>query len=288
MPTLSEIASKQLVAQYGVPVPNERTATTINDAVIAAEAIGYPVVLKICGDAIAHKTERGLVRLALRDAEAVAGAYRELVELVRPDDGVVEILVAPMLRATRELIAGLVRDPQFGPCVMLGVGGVLAEALGDVAFRLAPVSDLDADELLDDLATQALLAPFRGEPAIDRIALQRIIEGLGRLARDRPDVASVDLNPLLIVDGTPIAVDALVELAAPAAPPIAPRARPTNDKVRALFEPRGIVVAGASTHPGKFGFVALHNILAAGYEGAIAATNLEGTSVLGVETVASI
>ena len=105
------------------------------------------------------------------------------------------------------------RDPQFGPCVMLGVGGVLAEALGDVAFRLVPLTDLDADDLIDDLATQKLLGEFRGEPAVDRAALRATLLGLSRLATERPDVASVDVNPLIVVDGKPVAVDALVELA---------------------------------------------------------------------------
>ena len=104
----------------------------------------------------------------------------------------------------------MVRNPQFGPCVMLGVGGILAEAVADVAFRLAPLGRLDAHDLIDDLGTQALLGGLRGEPAVDRDALADILCGLGDLAAD-PDVASVDLNPLIIVDGQAIAVDALVE-----------------------------------------------------------------------------
>jgi acetyltransferase len=292
--TLSEAASKQLLARYGVPVLEERTAPDAPGAVAAAAALGFPVVLKLCGDAIAHKTERGLVRLGLADPAAVQAAAAELLALARPDDGAVELLVAPMVRGARELIAGLVRDPQFGPCVMLGVGGVLAEAIGDVAFRLVPLDDLDAGELLDDLATQKLLGPFRGEPAIDRAAVAATLHGLSRLAQERPDVRSVDLNPLIVVDGRPVAVDALVELdpAAPApadrAEPVATRPRPDDAAFRALFEPRGVVVAGASTHPGKFGFVALHNILSCGYRGRVAATNLDGTSVLGIDTARSL
>ncbi|GIT01029.1 MAG: hypothetical protein CM1200mP26_27410 [Acidimicrobiales bacterium] len=115
-----------------------------------------------------------------------------------------------MVQGSRELIAGMVRNPQFGPCVMLGVGGVLTEAVADVAFRLAPLGRLDAHDLINDLGTQALLGGLRGEPAVDRDALADILCGLGDLAAD-PDVASVDLNPLIIVDGRAIAVDALVE-----------------------------------------------------------------------------
>jgi acetyltransferase len=288
VPTLSEAASKQLLARFDVPVLDERVAKDAAAASAAADAIGYPVVVKLCGDAIAHKTERGLVRLGLRDAASVQQAAAELLAAARPEDGNVELLVAPMVRGTRELIAGLVRDPQFGPCVMLGIGGVLAEALHDVAFRLVPLADADADELIDDLATQKLLDAFRGEPPVDRAALRAVLAGLSRLAEERPDVASVDVNPLIVVDGKPVAVDALVELDAAPVRAGETRARPSSDGFRALFEPRGVVVAGASTHPGKFGFVALHNILTAGYGGAVAATNLEGTAVLGVDTVRTI
>ena len=112
-----------------------------------------------------------------------------------------------------ELIAGLLTDPQFGPVVMLGIGGILAEALADVAFRLVPLGPGDADSLIDDLRTSALLGEFRGEPAIDRSAVAAVLEALDALARNETQVRSVDLNPLIIVDGRPVAVDALVEVA---------------------------------------------------------------------------
>jgi acetyltransferase len=288
MPTLSEAASKQLLAGYGVPVLDERTADGADTAVAAANAVGYPVVLKLCGDAIAHKTERGLVRLGLRDADAVRDAATELLAAAGPDDGAVELLVAPMVRGNRELIAGVVRDAQFGPCVMLGVGGVLAEAVQDVAFRLVPLAVQDADDLIDDLRTQALLGEFRGEPAVDRDALRAVLLGLSRVAQERPDVVSIDVNPLIVVDGRPVAVDALVELGEYTEPTSVARTRPTDAAFRALFEPRGVIVAGASTHPGKFGFVALHNIVASGYTGRVAATNLEATPVLGIDTVRTV
>jgi acetyltransferase len=143
--------------------------------------------------------------------------------------------------------------------------------------------------MIDDLATQALLGDLRGEAAVDRDALVTLLVGLGRLAVERPDVVSVDVNPLIITPtGAPVAVDALVELGEPvsAHPPM--RDRPADDGFRALFEPRGVLVTGASSHPGKFGFVSLHNLLASGYEGAVFGTNLSGEEVLGISTVADI
>jgi acetate---CoA ligase (ADP-forming) subunit beta len=210
MPTLSEVASKELLSAFGVPFPDERVVAGVDDAVGAAGEIGYPVVVKLGGDGIAHKTERALVRLGLGSPEQVAEAASELLAAATPEDGEVHLLVAPMLRATRELIAGLHHDPQFGMTVMLGVGGILAEAVADVSFRLVPIERVDAEEMLDDLALQRLLGPFRGEPAVDRAAVADVLLGLSEAARARDDITSADLNPLLIVDGRPVAVDALV------------------------------------------------------------------------------
>ena len=212
MSTLSEVESKALLAGHGVPVLAERLVASAEEAAAAADELGYPVVAKLCGDGIAHKTERGLVKLRLGDAAAVRQAAAELLGAARPEDGEVGVLVAPMVSGNRELIAGLTRDLQFGMAVMLGVGGVLAEAVADVAFRLVPLSRVDAEELIDDLSTQQLLASFRGEPPVDRAALADLLLGLSAAAESDPEIVSADLNPLIIVDGRPVAVDALVEV----------------------------------------------------------------------------
>ena len=287
--TLSESASKLLLAEFGVPMAPEETVPDADAAIEAAVRLGFPVVAKLCGDAIAHKTERGLVRLRLADEAAVRTAAIDLLALARPEDGDVSVLVAPMVTGNRELIAGVVRDPQFGASVMLGVGGVLAEAVADVVFRPAPLDAVTAHEMIDGLATQKLLGAFRGEAPVDRDALAAVLVGLGRVAAERPDVVSVDVNPLIIAgDGQPVAVDALVEIGDVARTVSVARERPSDAQFAALFEPRGVLVTGASTHPGKFGFVSLHNLLASGYEGAVFGTNLQGEEVLGVRTVADI
>ena len=287
--TLSESASKLLLAEFGVPMAPEATVPDADSAIEAAVRLGFPVVAKLCGDAIAHKTERGLVRLRLADEAAVRTAAIDLLALARPEDGDVSVLVAPMVTGNRELIAGVVRDPQFGASVMLGVGGVLAEAVADVVFRPAPLDAVTAHEMIDGLATQKLLGAFRGEAPVDRDALAAVLVGLGRVAAERPDVVSVDVNPLIIAgDGQPVAVDALVEIGDVARTVSVARERPSDAQFAALFEPRGVLVTGASTHPGKFGFVSLHNLLASGYEGAVFGTNLQGEEVLGVRTVADI
>lgn len=210
--TLSEADSAALLAGHGVPIAPERLVAGPQEAVAAAEELGFPVVAKLCGDHIAHKTERGLVRLGLQDGDAVAAATTELLAAGRPDDAVTGVLVAPMLAGSREFIAGLATDPQFGRTVLLGVGGVLAEAVADVSVRLVPITRVDAEEMIDELDCQSLLGEFRGEPAVDRDALVGVLLGLSAAAEAEPAIVSADLNPLIVHGGRPVAVDALVEL----------------------------------------------------------------------------
>ena len=287
--TLSEHASKALLAGYGVPLAREALAADPEAAAHAAAEIGFPVAVKLCGDAIVHKTERNLVRLGIADAAGVRAAARELLARRRPEDGDVALLVAEMVRGRRELIAGVVRDPQFGPCVMLGVGGILAEAIGDVVFAAAPLSATEARRMIGGLgAGRHLLEPVRGEAAADVDMLAAILVGLGRLALEQAEVQNVDLNPLVVRDGRPIAVDALVVLGSPAPEP---PARPATDvlaRFRSLFHPRGVIVAGASSHPGKFGFAAFHNLLRCGFRGEVYPVNRDGGDILGRPCLRSV
>jgi acetyl-CoA synthetase (ADP-forming) len=209
---LSEHESKGLLRGAGIEVPEERLCATPDQAALAARELGLPVALKLCGRGLAHKSERGAVRLGLDSEARVRAEAQALLALRRPEDGETALLVARMVQGRRELIAGLARDPQFGPCVMLGLGGIFAELLGDVAFALAPLRPGDALDLCDALRHRELLAAFRGEPPADRGALARILEALGALGAARPDVRSVDLNPIVLEGARPVIVDALVEL----------------------------------------------------------------------------
>ena len=210
--TLSEYDSKKLLAEFGIEVPDERLTQSAEQAAAAARELGLPVAAKLCGAKVSHKTERNLVRLGLENESAVATASAELLAAATSDDGDVGVLIAPMVSGRRELIAGLIRDPQFGGCVMLGLGGIFAEALEDVAFAVAPLDDIDAHDLIGALQNQKLLAELRGERETNRKALAKLLCCLGAIAEARPNVASIDLNPLIIRDGEPVVVDALVEL----------------------------------------------------------------------------
>ena len=210
--TLSEHESKRLLEEAGIPIPRECLVEGPAEAVEAAEKFGYPVVLKLCGRGIAHKSERNLVRIGLTDDGEVRGEAEDLLSLRDPSEQDARVLVAPLISGRREIIAGLVRDAQFGPCVMLGLGGIFAEALADVAFAVAPLGPHDADDLIEALSCRKVLGEFRGEGPVDRRKLGEILVRLGRIGLDRPDVVSIDINPIVVNGVDPVVVDALVEL----------------------------------------------------------------------------
>ena len=292
MSTLSEFASKEILARHGLPILQERVVTSSSGVNGVLAQMSLPVVAKLCGPSIAHKTERGLVKLNLQTNDDVVKAVNDLLAAAVPGDGEVEVLIAPMVKSSREFIAGVVRDAQFGANVMLGVGGVLAEAIADVVFRPVPLSTHDAHEMVTELRSQKLLGEFRGEPAVSIDALVRVLLALSNVSVERSDIASIDLNPLLVTSaGEVVAVDALVEIEdafTTTTNQVLASSVLDDEHFRALFEPKGVVVTGASSHPGKFGFVSVHNILASGYSGAVFGTNLSQEEVLGIKTVASL
>jgi acyl-CoA synthetase (NDP forming) len=283
---LTEAESKEVLRAYGVPVVAEWIARTPEEAAAKAEAAGFPVVLKGLGAKLTHKTERGLVRLNLKDAEEVRRAAGEVAESAGADlEG---FLLQPMVAGRREFVAGLLCDPQFGPVVMFGLGGVFTEALDDVAFRIAPVDEKDAGGMIEELRAKKLLGPFRGEAAADRTQLAAAIEGLSRIGMELPEVTEVDINPLLVgPDGRVTAVDALIILgerpvAKAAPPPVDPRA------IARLFYPRSIAFVGASGTLGKWGYRLICNVVGGGFKGPIYLVNARGGEIAGRPTFKSV
>jgi acetyl-CoA synthetase (ADP-forming) len=207
--TLSEYESRLVIESAGVLVAAAALAKTRDEAVAEAEKIGYPIVMKGCSAELAHKTEAGMVALNIGSSEEAAHVFDELTGKVKNLDGV---LIEKMVRGSREFVIGLSRDPQFGPCVMFGLGGIFTEALKDVTFRVAPLSMEDALEMIDEIKTKKLLGEFRGSPAVDRRALAKALIGVGDLGIKYDSIAEIDINPLIICGDKPVAVDALVVL----------------------------------------------------------------------------
>ena len=207
--TLSEYESRLVIESAGVLVAAAALAKTRDEAIQMAEDIGYPIVMKGCSAELAHKTEAGMVALNIGSSEEAAHVFDELTGKVKNLDGV---LIEKMVRGSREFVIGLSRDPQFGPCVMFGLGGIFTEALKDVTFRVAPLSMEDALEMIDEIKTKKLLGEFRGSPAVDRKALAKALIGVGDLGIKYDSIAEIDINPLIICGDKPVAVDALVVL----------------------------------------------------------------------------
>jgi acyl-CoA synthetase (NDP forming) len=207
---LSEYESKMLLAEYGVSITQEKVASTADDAVAAAKEIGYPVVLKGSGEELAHKTEMNLIALNLKDEAEVREAFKNLTS--NPAAEVKEVLVQQMIKGDRELVVGLTRDAQFGPCVMFGLGGIFTEILEDVSFRVAPLTRWDAMDMMTEIRAKKILDAFRGKPAVDKEKLADILIAVGKIGMELDQVAEIDINPLKILDGKPVAVDALVVL----------------------------------------------------------------------------
>jgi acyl-CoA synthetase (NDP forming) len=202
---LTPQATRELLDSYGIPLVPELYAESVEEAGEAAKTLGLPVVVKSAA-AGAHKTETGGVALNLADEEAV----REAATRIGPP-----VIVQPMVKGGVELLAGVVQDPTFGPLVAFGPGGVLAELIGEAGFRIAPLTDADAEELLHQEKTGLLVAGYRGAPPADPAALTELIHRLARLGEDLPEVAELDLNPVIAGPDGCVVVDARVRVRRP-------------------------------------------------------------------------
>ena len=207
--TLSEFESKQVLAAHGIPVTKEILVNDLKGLMDATRKIGYPLVLKGCSSDIAHKTEKGLIRVDIRNEGEAKSAFEEIVANMGTDAGV---LVQEMVKGQRELVVGLTRDPQFGPCVMFGLGGIFTEILKDISFRVAPLEKRDALDMMQEIRGHKILEAVRGMEAADLDTLSDILIKVGRIGLENETVKEIDINPVIISGNKPVAVDALVVL----------------------------------------------------------------------------
>ena len=211
--TLSEYESKQLLAAYQIPITSEELVNNPESLLKAARKIGYPVVIKGCAAQIVHKTGKDLIRVDVRNDAEARTAFEEIMSGMKGSGN--SILVQEMVKGQRELVVGLNRDPQFGPCVMFGLGGIFTEILKDIAFRIAPLEKRDALEMMQDIKAKKILEPIRGMPAADKDLLADMLMTVGRIGLEIEIIKEIDINPIIISAGKPVAVDALVILEQP-------------------------------------------------------------------------
>jgi acetyl-CoA synthetase (ADP-forming) len=209
---LTEYESKRFLAAYGIPITREAVARSEEEVALKASEIGYPVAVKGSDEAFHHKTDLDLIELNLKDEKSVRRAYHQLVS--RSKAKLKEVLVQEMIAEPRELMVGLYRDPQFGPCVMFGLGGIFTEILQDTVFRVTPLTRKDAMEMLTEIKGKKILESFRGKPRIDRDKMADILLALSQIGEEQPAIREIDINPIKFVNGKPVAVDALVVFSA--------------------------------------------------------------------------
>ena len=208
--SLSEYQSKVFLKSFGIPTTPEEIAKTEKEAIEIAKKIGFPVALKGVSPEITHKTELKLIELNIKDEAALKEAYKKLSE--RKDVKLDGVLVQKMVKGDRELVVGLTRDPQFGPCVMFGLGVIFTEVLKDVSFRIAPLEKRDALEMMGEIKAHKILDAFRGQDPVDRDVLADILMSIGKIGLEYDAVKEIDINPLIVTGEGLMAVDALVVL----------------------------------------------------------------------------
>lgn len=213
---LSEVEAKAALAEAGVPVTATTLAQTREEAAAQAEAIGYPVALKVVSPNVAHKSDVGGVVLGLESHEEAAEGYDEIIRSVQaaqPSAIIEGVSVQEMAAPGVEVIVGVTTDPQFGPVMMFGLGGIMVEVLGDVAFRLAPLGEGDARDMIDEIQGRQVLDGVRGQPPVDVRAVEAMLDRVSQFAAGHPEVAELDLNPVIASPEGAIAVDARIVLA---------------------------------------------------------------------------
>jgi len=284
--SMPEDEAKNIFKLFHIPVVEEKKETDITQILNACRKTGFPVVLKGIGANILHKTESGLVRVGLNTEDQVRDAVKEMKRSA--EDDIEAFLIQPVVSGKREFVAGMFKDPQFGPVIVFGLGGVLTEALKDIVFKIAPLSDADMDDMFEQLSSKKLLNDFRGEKAVKKKAVKKILKGLSDIALAFPDIREIDINPVIIQpDGSPVAVDGLIVLQ---------EMRKEKNKaydidlniLGSCYYPKSIAFIGASATPGKWGHMLLTNTLSRDYKGKVYLVNPRGGKITGRHVYKSV
>jgi len=212
---LLEPEAKTVCIKCGIPVTNFKVAKNEAEAVKFAEKIGYPTVLKIVSPDIIHKSDVGGVIVGLKTAKDVRNAYKQILESIKKhkaDAKIVGILVQKMAPSSTEVIVGAIKDPQFGPALMFGLGGIFVEVLKDVTFRVAPITEDEACEMITEVKAYPLLKGYRNQPPADIETIVKILLNTSRLVMEHQEIKELDLNPIMVYEKGAKTVDARIIL----------------------------------------------------------------------------
>lgn len=282
--TLNEFEGAKLLKQWGIPVVDSVLAHDYAQALAAANSLGFPIALKVCSEAVLHKTEQGGVVLNIKNKKSLERAVREINKKFA--DTPHALLVQKMAKPGFELIIGGRRDPVFGPVVLVGIGGIFTEIFRETVIDLAPVNKKTVMTMLRKLKGFTLLEGYRSQEPVNLAAVTAAVSALSRLLASRPDIMEIDVNPFIAYPDGAVAVDALVRLDDYCTEPL--RKRLDMSTIAPFFHPSSIAVIGASRSPNKGGNIILRNLLKAGFKGSVYPINPSGKEILGLPSYARV
>jgi 3-hydroxypropionyl-CoA synthetase (ADP-forming) len=288
---ITEELSKSILKTYGIKVPPFALVTSAEEAVKQAKKIGFPLVMKVVSPQILHKTDVGGVKVGLDNINDVKKTFKDMYGRLSKKKGVEVkgILLEKMVPKGVELIVGIQNDPQFGPVIMVGLGGIMTEVMKDVAFRLLPITTSDAKSMLNELKGSALLKGFRGSEPIDTNMVAKMLVQIGKLGVENADyINSVDFNPVVVYPKSHFVVDAKIILDKEIKKNSISKAKPNIESMESFFTPESVALVGASATPGKIGNSVLVALGKQDYKGKVYPINPKQESILGIKCYPSL
>jgi 3-hydroxypropionyl-CoA synthetase (ADP-forming) len=286
---LTEPEAKAICKAYSIPTPQGEVAKTQEDAFEISKKLKFPLAAKIVSEQALHKTDVGGVVLNIQSPEEARSAYNRVIDRIKqnsPQAKIDGVLLERMTHPGVEVIIGATQDPQFGKVLMFGMGGVFVEALRDVTFKLAPITEVDASDMVARIRSQKLLNKFRGSAAADKAAIVQILLAVSKLISENDEVIELDLNPVIVHERGAVAVDARFVLSE-SRHEIRASAHPADSLVK-FFKAKSVAVIGASATPGKIGHEVLRSLSQYEYAGKVYPVNLTAETILGLKSYASV
>ncbi len=285
---VTEEEAKQILQSYNIKVPEYALAKSVEEAEEAARRLGFPLVMKIVSPQILHKTDVQGVRVGVSNIDDVKKIFEDMYGRLSKEYEVKGVLLEKMVPQGIELIVGLQNDKQFGPVIMVGLGGIFTEVFKDVSFRMLPITKDDALSMLNELKGKKILEGFRGSQAVDKNMLAEALVNIGRLGLEMaPYYDSVDFNPIIVYPNDYKVVDAKILLKEKRDNPIS-NAEPNAKYMEKFFYPRSIAVVGASATPGKIGYSVLDSVANYDYKGEVYPINPNREEIFGLKCYKSL
>jgi 3-hydroxypropionyl-CoA synthetase (ADP-forming) len=288
---ITEEASKSILKSYGVKVPPYALVRSSKEAVKAAKKIGYPLVMKIVSPQILHKTDVGGVKVGINSDKEVKKAFKDMYGRLSKKKGVEVkgVLLEKMVPKGIEMIVGLQMDPQFGPVIMAGLGGVMTEVFKDVAWRILPITVDDAKSMINELKSSKLFKGFRGSKPVNLDMLAKALVQIGKIGTDNAEyINSIDFNPIVVYPKSYYVVDAKIILVKEVNPNAISKAQPDDSFMEKFFTPESVALVGASATLGKVGNSVLDSLAKHDYKGKVFPINPKADEILGIKCYPSL